>query len=160
MSECSSHWYYLTGTDLAPPVRYPTSEADHTTKLVEGCQRYKEAEGRSLTETHKDDATRVDATMDLSLDPCLHAGDRGRYGILVPLVPVWWKRSDIEPTCTVLARIQTHRPSGPMTAVRAAREDASGRRTLEVGSIQCLVTVLPSTGSYHTTPCLSAQVPG
>jgi len=75
------------------------------------CQRYEKAEGCALAETHKDDATRVDAAMNLSLDPCFHAGDRGRYDSSVPLVAGRRKGSNIKPAWTMLARIETHRPS-------------------------------------------------
>jgi hypothetical protein len=83
--------YHLTGTDLATSVRYPSCKAYYTTKLVQCRQRHKEAEGRALTETHNDDATRVGAAMNFSLDPCFHTGDRGRYRGLVPLIVGWGK---------------------------------------------------------------------
>jgi hypothetical protein len=86
-------------------VRYPAREAYHAAQLVQSRQHYKEAEGRPLTEAHKDDATRVGATMNLGLDPCFHAGDGGRYGGLVPLVASRRQRSNIKPTWTLLARI-------------------------------------------------------
>jgi hypothetical protein len=85
----SSDRYNPTTTDLASSVRYPARKAYHTAKLVQSRQRDKEAEGCPLTKAHKNDATRVGATMNLSLDPCFHAGDGGRYGSLVPLVTVW-----------------------------------------------------------------------
>jgi hypothetical protein len=105
MLKRSSDRYNLSGADLAPTVGYPARKAYHTAKLVQSRQRYKEAEGRPLTETHEDDPTRVDATMDLSLDPCFHIGNRGCYGSFVPLITGRRKRSNIEPTWTVLARI-------------------------------------------------------
>jgi len=76
------------GTDLSSLVRYPACEADHTAKIVQGCQRYKKAKGCSLAKTHKNDATGIGATMNLSLDPFLYMGDRGCHGGLVPLVAV------------------------------------------------------------------------
>jgi len=76
------------GTDLSPLVRYPTCEAGHSAKIVQGRQRNKKAKGRSLAKTHKDDATGIGATMDLSLDPSLHMGDRGCYGGLIPLIAI------------------------------------------------------------------------
>ena len=65
-----------------------------------------------MAKTHEDDATRVDAAMNLSLDPCFHTGDRGCYGSTVPLVGRRRKGPNIKPAWTELARISTHRPSG------------------------------------------------
>ena len=76
------------GTDLSPLVGYPACEADHPTKIVQGRQRYKKAEGCSLAKTHKNDPTGIGATMNLSLNPSLHMGDGGCYGDLIPLVAI------------------------------------------------------------------------
>jgi hypothetical protein len=80
------------------------------------CQCYEKAESRTLAEPHEDNATRVDAAMNLSLDPCFHTGDRGCYGSSVPLVGGRRKASNIKPAWTELARISTHRPSGAAVA--------------------------------------------
>jgi len=69
-------------------VRYPACEADHPAEIVQGRQRYKKAKGCSLAKTHENDTTRIGATMDLSLDPSLHMGDRGCHGSLIPLIAV------------------------------------------------------------------------
>lgn len=71
--QCSLIRYHIASTDLAPAVGYPACQAYHAAKLMQCCQRYEKAEGCALAETHKDDATRVDTAMNLSLDPCFHA---------------------------------------------------------------------------------------
>jgi len=116
MSKPSLSPHHQSGTNLASPVRYPACKADYTSKLMQGCQRHKKAEGRPLTETHEDDAMGVSATIDFSLDPCFYTGDRRRYGNFVPLMVSWRKGANIEPTWTVFTRIQTHRPSGAAEA--------------------------------------------
>jgi hypothetical protein len=97
----SSHQYYLVGTDLTPSVRNPAREADYTAELMQCRQSDEKAEGCSLTEAHKDDATGVSATMDLSLDQSLHSCDRGSDASIVPLVIAWGEYSNVKPTWSV-----------------------------------------------------------
>jgi hypothetical protein len=103
----SSSRLYSVSTDLAPHVRNPAREAYYTAELMQGRQSDEKAEGRPLTEARKDDATRVGATMDLSLYRFLHTRDRRCDTSIVPLVIAWGECSNVEPTWTVVTCIKS-----------------------------------------------------